>query len=255
MNDILHFLLNNHFEEYELTPLSAGATAAQLYKIVAQNKQTFILKVQKNTLLNDYKNYTWLKGKVPVPEVIFYECRDGWEYLCTTALEGKTLEDFRGEISDEALVKRYAQALKILHAVPIDTNAVVQNLDHRLQKAYFNLKTGNIDVEQLQPEYQHFSLEELYNRLITLKPTTSDCVFTHGDYCLDNLFYDGQILSGFIDLDKGGVADRYQDLALAVRTITDEFDPSLLPLFFETYSISPIDQSKMDFYVLLDEFF
>ncbi len=51
------------------------------------------------------------------------------------------------------------------------------------------------------------------------------------------------------------VADRYQDLALAARSIDYNFGAEWIAPFFDAYDISPVDQTKVSFYQLLDEFF
>ena len=44
------------------------------------------------------------------------------------------------------------------------------------------------------------------------------CV-VHGDYCLPNIILKEHTVSGYIDVALAGVGDRYQDLALAVRSL------------------------------------
>ncbi len=62
-------------------------------------------------------------------------------------------------------------------------------------------------------------------------------------------------LSGFIDLGRVGIADRYQDLELAVRSLPLNFGPSWEPLLWEAYGLKEVDVAKIEFYQLLDEFF
>lgn len=255
INKSIDYQLKSYFETYTAQPLAAGDTDAHLFCISTETGGAYVLKSQKHSLKNDYLNYTWLAGKVPVPQVVFYETTTECEMLCMTKLRGRPLADYVGRVENRELVRRYAHALKQLHSVKIDEKALVQDLTQRLSQAHANLQKGLVDTSQLQPENQAYDVWELFGKLEALRPPNVDPVFTHGDYCLDNLMFDGDVFSGLIDLDKGGIADRYQDIALAARTIQDEVDENLLPLFFNEYGLTAIDQGKIAFYILLDEFF
>jgi aminoglycoside phosphotransferase len=84
---------------------------------------------------------------------------------------------------------------------------------------------------------------------------SEDLVFTHGDYCLSNIMISDGEVSGFIDWGRGGVADRYQDLALAIRSIIYNFGKEHVPLFLDAYGVKELDEAKIYDYQLLDEFF
>ncbi|WP_078546880.1 phosphotransferase [Litchfieldia alkalitelluris] len=75
------------------------------------------------------------------------------------------------------------------------------------------------------------------------------------DYCLPNIIVNKDRISGFIDLGRAGVADKYQDLALAVRSITSKLGEEYIQSFFEEYGIAEINEEKLEYYQLLDEFF
>ena len=87
-----------------------------------------------------------------------------------------------------------------------------------------------------------------------MRPQTEDLVLTHGDYCLPNILLHNGQLSGFIDLGRAGVADRHQDLALAVRSLAYNFGEGWAPLLFAAYGIEP-DETKLAFYTRLDDAF
>ncbi|HEX2619173.1 MAG TPA: phosphotransferase, partial [Phototrophicaceae bacterium] len=93
----------------------------------------------------------------------------------------------------------------------------------------------------------------------TTRPTDEDLVFTHGDYCTPNILINPETLTttGLIDWGRAGIADRYQDLALAARSIDYNFGVDWIAPFFEAYGISSseVDETKVIFYKLLDEFF
>lgn len=77
---------------------------------------------------------------------------------------------------------------------------------------------------------------------------------THGDACLPNFMLDGAAFTGFVDCGRAGVADRYQDLALICRSIEYELGAQWLAPFFRHYGLDTVDQARLNFYRLLDEF-
>jgi aminoglycoside phosphotransferase len=132
----LDSLWNNYF----ITPLSAGETDAQLFSIKVENNVSYILKYQKSSLKNDYLNYTWLKGKVAVPQVLFYEQFNDYQAICMTALKGFPLSRYIGKVEDSEIVRHYAKALKHLHSLAVDKDAPHQDLTSRVSQAQFNIK-------------------------------------------------------------------------------------------------------------------
>jgi aminoglycoside phosphotransferase len=85
-------------------------------------------------------------------------------------------------------------------------------------------------------------------------------VFTHGDYCLPNvvLLEDGAggfKISGFVDCVNAGIADRYQDLALCARSVAYNLGTEWVQPLFARYGLDRVDESKLAYYQLLDEFF
>ena len=100
------------------------------------------------------------------------------------------------------------------------------------------------------------SAETLFKHLLANQPQDEELVFTHGDYCLPNIFLDPQLrrVNGFIDWGRAGIADRYQDLALAARSLTYNVGPGWEPLLWQAYGLTTVEEEKIAFYQLLDEF-
>jgi aminoglycoside 3'-phosphotransferase-2 len=96
---------------------------------------------------------------------------------------------------------------------------------------------------------------ELLDSLYREHPGSEDIVVTHGDPCLPNVIFDNGSFSGFVDCGRCGRADRYQDLALAHRSIESNFGIRLAESFLRAYGLEPVDTMKLSYYRLLDEFF
>jgi kanamycin kinase/aminoglycoside 3'-phosphotransferase-2 len=62
-------------------------------------------------------------------------------------------------------------------------------------------------------------------------------------------------VSGFVDWGRAGIADRYQDLALAARSIRDNCGPAWAERFLSDYGLRDPDWAKIEWYQVLDEFF
>jgi len=97
--------------------------------------------------------------------------------------------------------------------------------------------------------------QELLTELEAWRPVDESRALTHGDPCLPNVLFDKGQFVGFIDCDRVGVADPYQDLALAARSIGSNLGRSWVPVFFRQYGIDNPNERKLAFYRLLDEFF
>ncbi|MGT3382117.1 phosphotransferase, partial [Escherichia coli] len=69
-----------------------------------------------------------------------------------------------------------------------------------------------------------------------------------------NLIFDEGKLIGCIDVGRVGIADRYQDLAILWNCL-GEFSPSLQKRLFQKYGIDNPDMNKLQFHLMLDEFF
>ena len=89
-------------------------------------------------------------------------------------------------------------------------------------------------------------------------------VFTHGDLSLPNILVKNNRVSGFIDLGKMGIADRWQDIAICYRSLKHNFEGNFNGGFpYEGYSPEMLfeklgiaaDPDKLRYYILLDELF
>jgi len=147
----------------------------------------------------------------------------------------------------------------MVHSVDVTDCPFRRPLDMVLAEAKQRVELGLVDTEDLQPENYGRSAQAILEQLINTRPLLDDLVFTHGDYCLPNIILQGDAVSGFIDWSRSGIADRYVDIALAVRSLKYnlgwEHGPDLTRIFLQEYGLDQVDDTKIAYYILLDELF
>ncbi len=248
----------------DFTPIDLGHSEAEVWRLRWNDGGQAYLKAQslaeQHSLSIDRDVQTWLTGRYPVPEVLAYQVYEGWEYLLMRALPGQPAceENFRPDA--KIWIKLLAEGLKQLHALPIQTCPFDRRLKRQLTEARLRLDQNLVEVDDFEDEYLGMDPEVLYQQLLAQQPADEDLVFCHGDACLPNYLLERvrseqYHLSGLIDLGRAGIADRWQDLALLVRSLGENgYGPELQAYALECYGIQ--DQpERREYYVLLDEFF
>ncbi len=159
-----------------------------------------------------------------------------------------------------ALAWRLGEGLRLIHDIPIASCPLDQRLDVKLAEARRRVEVGLIDVDDFDADRLGRAADDLLREALATRPADEDLVFTHGDYCLPNVFlsqadpYAAKI-SGFVDWGRAGVSDRYQDLGLATRSMEYNFGPGWEGALWQAYGLAEVDRAKVAYYRLLDEFF
>lgn len=227
-----------------------------------------VLKIEKtgDNANREAEALQWLCGKLPVPQVLAFAQENGFNYLLMSKMHGTMACDMLVD-NIETAVAALADGLKQLWHVDISDCPLDSRLTKRLQQAKYNIGNGLVDTDDFEPdtlgENGFADLNALYNFLETHQ-SAEDLVFTHGDYCLPNLLAESGKIVGFIDLGKAGVADRWQDIALCVRSLQynlcdlcgKPYDVFLKAknTFYSLLNIEE-DTEKLRYYILLDELF
>jgi aminoglycoside 3'-phosphotransferase-2 len=230
--------------------VTVGRSIAHVWRVGDQ----FYLKTASrgDELAAEMARLNWLAGRAPVPKVIAFERGATETYLLTGALKGVAAHE---AASPGNCVDAVAAGLRRLHRLDIAACPFDARLAVTIELARGNALAGRVDESDFDPSRAGRGALELLADVEATRPADEDLVVTHGDYCLPNVILSaGGGVAGFVDLGRAGVADRYQDLALAARSIAYNFGDAHVAAFFAAYGIDP-DPRRIAFYQLLDEFF
>lgn len=240
-----------------------GRSCSAVYRLKGiPNSTNAYLKVQRRTGFDDLRRekeiLDWLCYRLPVPQVLhFSECGE-MQYLLMTEAPGLNCVDCTAECDLEEVVRRLAGGLRMIHSLDISECPFDRRLDVVLGEALGRVEVGVVNEADLEPENTGRAARDIYDELVATKPLEEDLVFTHGDYCLPNVIVSDSGIGGFIDWGRAGVADRYQDLALAARSLKHNAGPrggEMAALFFHEYGVEDVDVAKVRYYILLDELY
>ena len=212
-------------------------------------------------LFDEAERLSWMHAVgLPVPAVLQYHEWKGGEYLLLTAVSGSDASVSRPPEQHGAIVAALAAGLRSLHATNISACPFDQSRRVRVAAAESHVRAGLVREEDFDTTRQGRTAVDLYSELVGRSPSSEDRTFTHGDYCLPNVILTedttgGFRVSGFVDCANAGIADRYQDLALCARSVADNLGAEWVQPLFERYGLDRVDEDKLAYYQLLDEFF
>lgn len=242
--------------------MTIGSSGEPVYQITLPSSEVLYLKTAKAPFAGflelEHERLLWLRGKLPVPEVRYFlgvaPAHD--IYLLTSAVPGLMTHELALRNDIATLVRSLADALRQVHNVPIDECPFDMRLDFRLKGATYRTEMGLVDEDDFDEVRRGRTASELLAELLALRPKDEDLAFTHGDFSLPNILFTPDLRQvGFVDWARGGIADRYQDIALACRSLAYNIGPEWIPLLLDAYGFGTGDAAKLHYYQLLDEFF
>ena len=205
----------------------------------------------------------YFKGKFQVPEIIKIVEEGDTGYLLLSRLPGKMPNVSPMLYQPKKLAELLADNLLKLWALSVETCPVSYLLDEKIASCEENVKTGYVPNDSTWPRHYGDKCfadpESLLLWVKENKPKETDLVVTHGDMYMSNFLVSDSGLA-MLDFGWSGVADRYQDLALCLRS----FRKSLVAVYKESivndimeyfYSLLgiDIDIEKLWYYILLDK--
>jgi aminoglycoside 3'-phosphotransferase III len=252
--------LERYLDGYTCSQNQIGRSSAGVYRY-QRGTDSLYLKLDKagSELRREYEVLRWLSGKLPVPDIIHWREQDGLCCLLMTELPGHmTCADETFAEPYDGIVRLLAEALLMLQAVDISSCPFDNMLEKKLGDALYCIENDQIDIAGFLEGNTFASLMDLYHHLCAAKPPEELC-FTHGDFCLPNIFMGDDRVTGFIDMGRSGIADKWQDIALCVRSLgynlgNQKDKERCIMLLFDYLNIKP-DWDKINYYILLDELF
>lgn len=220
-----------------------------------------VLKIGKTSAVSDYEYAVlkWIDGRLRAPRILSFVRANGFNYLLMTRLSGEMACETK--MSPEEVAEDLARGIRVLRSVDITDCPQTRGFREALAEARMRLIGGELDG--LRPQTEEFSdFESLYEYLSTNIPEET-LVFSHGDYCLPNVFLSDEGI-GFLDLGSAGVMDKDYDVFMCLWSMRYNFVTiggmdevrfeKCRQIFFETLGETE-NREKIRFHRLLDEFF
>lgn len=253
--------VRNKFSHYRIIKDACGMSPAEVYRLENKEHSVFLKRsshLYRHTTYDvkrEYDTINWLSGKVNLPCAVHYEETSEYNTLLMSEMKGKDLEALKDNISIADFVEYYVQALLKIQSVDIAKCPHNNCIDNRLKELRYLIDRGLADTnaDNWEENTNFTDGNELYEYLIKNKPE-EDYVFSHGDLCNSNIFIDNNE-TGFIDLGRCGIADKWLDIAFCTREIRElTTESKWIDLFFDRLGLQP-DWEKIKYFILLDELF
>lgn len=239
---------------------SIGRSNSVVYRCEKGNTVYYLKTGSDLDIFREHNILKWLQDKLPVPEILYFGTQDNTFYILMTEMQGTMSYEIPKDLTEQEHYKNaaglLADGIKMLWDIDISECPFQRSTDHQLDRALYNIENGIVDLEDFEHnEYE--SPMHLYHYLSDNK-LPEELAFVHGDYCLPNIFFKENNISGFIDLGRAGVSDKWMDVALCVRSLKynfgEKYANEYIDIFFNRLGIVP-NWDKINFHILMDELF
>lgn len=238
------------------TEITLGKSGAAVWRIEGDGEALFLKTAPLHALSEmpgEAARLAWLgTTPVPAPRLRDYFQADGRDWLLMTALPGRDLSQFTDRPA--ALIAALAAGLRAVHALDRATCPFDQSLAVKLATGAANAAAGLVDETDFDTAHIGWTSAAVLDLLRADRPAMEDLVVCHGDASLPNIMAGDAGFAGIIDCGRLGVADRWQDLAIAIRSIRFNCGDAYVPAFLAAYG-ADWDEARFRYYNTLDELF
>jgi aminoglycoside 3'-phosphotransferase II len=245
-----------HLEAGAWQRVTLGKSEAAVWRVELEG-ETLFLKVSPVHPLSEtpgeVSRLRWLAStSLAAPRLRETFEANGAHWLLMTAVPGHDLTHLIQQPTE--LITVLATALRTVHRLDPAACPFDQSLDRKLAMGAANAAAGLVDDTDFDDDHLGWTASAVLDLLHADRPASEDLVVCHGDASLPNFMADAGAFTGVIDCGRFGVADRWQDLAIACRSIRFNLGAAHLSAFLEAYG-APWDEARYRYYNALDELF
>lgn len=238
------------------TPVTLGQSDASVWRTEGNGELLFLKSAPLHALgeyAGEVERLRWLAGTaIPAPAALdAFEANDR-SWLLMSALPGRDLTALTDDPAE--LCRVLADGLHRLHAIDPATCPFDRRLEAQLTDGAARAAAGLVDETDFDDARDGWSAGDVLAWLQANRPQTEDLVVAHGDASLPNIMADAAGFSGIIDCGRLGVSDRWQDLAIACRSIIFNCGEDHIAPFLAAYG-AEWDAERYAYYCTLDELF
>ncbi|PHM33166.1 APH(3') family aminoglycoside O-phosphotransferase [Xenorhabdus innexi] len=258
MLPILPSYIDRFIGNAALIPDEIGESPCRVYSFMRGNDHFFLKyspSVYANTtysVMREAAVLDWLADRLNVAEVVCVAENSEGEFMISCDVRGEPLYDRIK--ANRPVLELFHEAVHQMQSVSVVDCPFDSGAGFRLNELEYLLDHGlcaqEYDLEQWPGITTPQSLlMHLYSSL-----PNEDRVFSHGDLGDSNIFVDEHDKLYFIDLGRGGVADRWLDIAFVHRNLREEVSMDTAAAFLRT--LGGFDNpAKREFFEQLDELF
>ena len=246
-------VISKFLEDSIMKEISIGCSDSQVIYISKKVENYYLKMSKKNQLLNEYQKLTWLKEKLPIPDVITFIQENETDYLITSEVKGDMLCSKYYQDNPLKGIQVLKAAFDKIKKVNI-TNCPFNNTNNiKISLIKKRIENNLVDERNLSDKAKE-KFQNLKNMMAYLEENKpkEELMFSFGDISLPNVIANKERLIGFIDLGECGIADKWLDLAICEKSIIRNYGIEYVDMFYEALGIER-EADKVEYYLFMLE--